>query len=184
MVLTMLVCAACGPLATFRPASALLDSERTAEVGAGVVALSPRPYVEESTRVTGQLWGTLEAAEWLKLSAIGAFDDEAAVGGLEAMAVPLHTYRVAAGVGVEAGFAWAGISLPLAVRPFEPVWIYSSPALRTWGDGKEFLVGVPLGVSVSIASWLDVRAEAQVSWAEFKSYNRRVHYGLAAAHSF
>ena len=43
---------------------------------------------------------------------------------------------------------------------------------------------LPLGVSAQILETLSLRAEGQVSWADFKYYNRRVHWGLAVAHQW
>jgi hypothetical protein len=172
---------ACAPVGGFRPASALLG-ERSAEVGAGAVVVTPRPFVEESATGAGQLWGSYRANPWLRLSAIGAFDFDAAAIGAAAAAIPLRTRYFVGGVEGELGYAWGAISLPLAAGPTEEIWVYTSPRLGTWGDSlTPFL---PLGLSVEPVEAFVLRAEGQVSWEDFKYYNRRVHVGLAGAYQF
>lgn len=173
--------AGCAPLASFRPASGLMPGKRL-EVGAGAVAVGPRPFVEESTQGAGQLWLMGDTSPLVTLSAIGAFDDDAfALGGaLRLNAV--RTGRFAGGVEGELGYAWAAISLPLAVRAFDQTWLYSAPRLGNWSDDPSF--GVPLGASVRVYDGFVLRAEAQLSWQDFKYYNRRFTFGGGAAYQF
>jgi hypothetical protein len=170
---------ACGPLASFRPPSAL-EGPPVAEVGAGIAAVGPRPYVEESTQATGQLWASLEAEPWLTLSTLAAFDDEAALGGVTVLAKPLRADRFVAGVEVEAGFAWGAVALPASVRLFDRTWLYTAPRFHNWADEISF--GVPFGLSAGLLQSFDLRLEGQISWAELVYYNRRIHFGGAAVY--
>jgi hypothetical protein len=170
------------PLADFRPPSALVRGDRTLEVGGGAVMVTPRPYVIESSHREGQLWVTGRVAPWLSLSALGGFDSHTAMGGGAALARFLTTDRFVAGVGGELGYAWAGASLSGAVRLFDDTWLYTAPRMANWG----ILIGggVPVGVSARIYRGLVLRAEAQASWEAFKYYNRRFHFGAAAAYEW
>src|SRR5688572_986628 len=76
LVAMLVVLEACGPLATFRPASGLMEG-RTMELGLGAAAVSPRPYVNEPWAHAGQMWLTGQAKSWLHLSGIAAFDPQA-----------------------------------------------------------------------------------------------------------
>jgi hypothetical protein len=179
--LLVLLIAGCAPVAGFRPASGAMPG-RTLELGAGAAAVSPRPYVDETWQGAGQLWLTLDRSELLALSGIAAFDDDAvALGGAARLGLVRHD-RFAGGVEGELGFAWAALSLPLAVRAFEQNWIYSAPRLGTWST--DALIGLPLGASVHVYDGLILRAEAQVSWQDFKYYNRRTTLGAGAAYQF
>jgi hypothetical protein len=70
----------------------------------------------------------------------------------------------------------------MSVRLFDETWLYTSPRLQTWTD--ELGVGLPFGLSAGLLSGLSLRAEAQVSWADFVYYNRRVHLGAAAVYTW
>jgi hypothetical protein len=179
--LLWLLITGCAPVAGFRPAAGTMPG-RSLELGAGAAAVSPRPYVNESWQGAGQLWLTVDRSELVALSGIGAFDDDAvALGGAARLKLLRHD-RFAGGVEGELGFAWAAFSLPIAVRAFEHSWIYSAPRLGTWST--DALASVPLGASVHVHDGLIVRAEAQVSWQDFKYYNRRTILGGAAAYQF
>jgi len=174
--------AACAPPADLRPPSALLFSDRTLEIGAGVVHVSKRPYVDEPSRNIGQSWMTLRAASWVSFSAISAFDREGALGGGAALFRLLRTDRLVLGTSLEAGYAWGGVSASSALRLFEDSWIYTAPRLANWGDAAS--VGIPIGLSIHVVEGLHLRTEVQWSWEDFKYYNRRVHSGFAAAYDF
>ena len=177
MALTL--AAGCAPFASFRPPNGLIE-ERSLELGAGGVAVAPRPYVQEGWSGAGQVWARGPLAEWLELGAVAAFDDEAALGGAFAQARYVRTDRFAGAVEVELGWAWGALALPVAVRLFDETWLYTSPRLGNLGD--EVTPGLPLGLSVRVWDGLMVRAEGQVSWAAFRWYNRRVHLGLGVAY--
>ena len=183
LALTATLVSACtAPLADFRPPSALVRGDRTFEVGGGAVAVTPRPYVVESGHSEGQVWFTGRATKWLSLSGIGAFDTHTALGGGSALARFLTTDRVVAGVSGEVGYAWLGGSLSSAVRLFDDTWIYTAPRVANWG--LYVGVGVPVGVSARIYQGFVLRAEGQVSWEDLKYYNRRFHFGAAAAYEW
>lgn len=171
----------CSPIANLRPASGLMPGKKL-EVGAGAAALGPRPFVAEDWESTGQVWVSGNTSSSITLSAIGAFDTDAfAAGG----AVRLNIVReelVAFGVEGELGYAWAALSLPVALRLFDESWIYSAPRLGTWSTDGIF--SVPLGVSLRIYEGFALRGEAQVSWQNFQSFNRRVHLAGAAVYQF
>jgi hypothetical protein len=144
--------------------------------------VTPRPYVIESGHANGQFWFTGKALDWLSLSAVGAFDDKSALGGGAALARFLTTDRVVAGVGIEAGYAWAGASLSGAARLFDDAWIYSTPRVSNWGQFVD--VAIPLGISVPIVSGFLLRAEGAVSWEKLAYYNRRFHVGGAVVYEW
>jgi hypothetical protein len=180
--LTTFGVAACAPLADFRPPSALVRGGRHFEVGGGGVYVSPRPYVVESGHGNGQFWFTGRATNWLSLSAVGAFDDRSALGGAGALARFLTTDRVVAGVGIEAGFAWAGASLSGSARLFDDVWLYTAPRVSNWGKFVD--VGVPVGLSVPVIDGFVFRVEGQASWEKLAYYDRRLHVGGALAYEW
>lgn len=173
---------ACAPLSDLRPPSALSQGDTTFEAGAGVARISKRPYVDEDPKSTGQVWFTGRAARWLNLSAVGAFDAHAAAGGVSALARYVTTDRFVAGVGVEGGFAWGAASLSAAGRLFDRTWLYTAPRFGNWGDVPS--VGIPAGLSARIVGGFQLRVEGQVSWADFKYYNRRIHLAAAGVYEW
>lgn len=144
--------------------------------------LGPRPYVVEDWEPAGQIWVTGDAAKWLSLSGIGAFDTNAAAVGGAARWNALRYDRFAGGFEVELGYAWASLSVPLAVRLFDQTHVYSAP--RVGNLGADVTWGVPVGLSVRVYEGFALRAEAQLSWAELLYYERRLHLGVAAAYQF
>gem|GEM_PF-2364656 len=173
--------AGCTPIAGFRPASGLLPDKRL-ELGAGGAILGPRPFVDEPTRGTGQLWATGRTSRRVTVSAIGAFDTNAvAVGGAVRWDF-LRTDRVACGAEVEGGFAWAGTSLPYALRLFDETWLYTAPRLGT--RSFNWAIELPAGLSARIYEGWMIRAEYRISWVELDPFSRRHHAGLALAYQF
>ena len=177
----LLVLTGCSPIAGFRPASGLLPDKHL-ELGGGAAVLGPRPFVEEPTRGTGQLWATGRASRRINLSAIGAFDTNAvAIGGAVRFDY-LRANRVVAGAEVEGGVAWAGTSMPAALRLFDETWLYTAPRLGTRSVG--WALELPAGISVRVYDGWMVRAEYRISWVELDPYSRRHHGGLALAYQF
>jgi hypothetical protein len=156
--------------------------DRNVELGTGIVRVSKRPYVDEPSHDVGQSWATLKVASWVSLSAVSAYDRNGALGGAAALFRLVHKDRYVLGTSAEAGYAWGGLSLSGALRILEDSWIYTAPRISNWGDGV--LVGVPFGLSVHVVSGLHIRPEVQVSWTDWKYYNRRIHSGIAAAYDF
>jgi hypothetical protein len=179
--LALLLLPGCTPLAGFRPASGLLPDRRL-ELGGGGAIVSPRPFVEEPARGTGQFWATGRASRYFTVSAIGAFDTSAvAVGGALRFDY-LRVDRIAAGAEVEGGFAWAGGSLPFAVRLFDETWLYTAPRIGT--RSYDWALELPAGISVRIHDGWMVRAEYRISWVELDPFSRRHVGGLALAYQF
>lgn len=174
--------AGCAPPADLRPPSALVFDDKFLEVGAGVVHVSKRPYVDESPRNVGQSWLTVRAAPWLSLSAVSAFDHEGALGGAAALFRLVRTDRFVLGTSAEAGYAWGAASVSSAVRLVDGAWIYTAPRVSNWGDAAS--VGLPIGLSLKLVAGLHVRTEVQWSWEDLKYYNRRIHSGIAMAYCF
>jgi len=172
----------CAPLASLRPAGGLWESDRSAEIGAGAVALGPRPYVIESWQPVGQVWGALRLDRSFELSAIGAFDEQAFAAGGALRWIPLRADRLAAGAEVEFGFAWAALALPIALRLSDGLWLYTAPRLGNMGI--HLTPGLPGGLSLEIFDGWIVRAEAQLSWEEFLAYQRRVHLAGGMAYQW
>jgi hypothetical protein len=170
--------AACAPVASFRPAAPLLE-ERSIELGVGGVAVAPRPYVQEPWRGAGQVWAAGPISRVFDLGGVVAFDlgGFAAGGSLRAHLFTRDRFALAA--DLEAGWAWAALAIPVAVRLFDETWLYTAPRFGNWGGNVS--VGIPLGLSVRIRGGFHLRAEAQIAWPDFDPYQRRVFLGLAAA---
>lgn len=169
----------CAPLGELRPASMMMPG-KAAEVGAGVVHLSPRsPYVEESPSNTGMMWASADASRFLNLSLISAFDAHALALGAAVRVNALKYDRFAGGVELQLGHAWGALVLPMAARIHDQTWVYASPRFGT--IGRELSFGAPLGVSVRVWDGLSLRGEVQTSWQDFKYYNRRIHSALGVA---
>lgn len=162
----------CAPIATLRPASGVLP-ERQTEVGAALARLGPRPYVEETAQLVGQVWVSHEPSRYFSLTALAAFDDSAVAGGLAARWNAVRLDRFAFGPEVEAGYAWGAASLAFAVRTVGQNWLYSSP--RVGNMGFDWALGIPVGASIDLTHGFVLRTEAQLSWVDLKYYNRRVH---------
>jgi hypothetical protein len=171
----------CAPVAYLRPTAGALPVADF-ELGAGVAAVGPRPYVTETWRGTAQTWLSHRHSELVTLSALAAFDDTAlALGG----AIRLNAFDLAlvtGGVEAEAGYAWAALALPLTIRVHDRARLYTAPRLATWS--LDPLFGVPLGVGLDVHERVQLLAEAQLSWQDFKSYNRRIHAASALAYRF
>lgn len=172
---------ACAPLATLRPASGV-PSENHVEAGAALVRLSARPYVDEETAYTGQAWFSMEPSRHWTLSAITAFDSTAAAAGFAARWNAIRSSRVAVGPEAELGYAWGAGALGLALRTVGGNWIYAAPRLGNVGFNWTF--GVPAGLSLDLTHGFVLRAEAQLSWADFKYYNRRLHLASGLAYQW
>ena len=172
---------ACAPSQSFRPAS-LDHNPHSHEMGLAFSSVEPRPYVEEPTQRIGQGWWTTGLGDRWSLSAVAAFDTSSIVGGGALRMSVARSRRVALAVEFEAGLFYAGLSVPVALGLWPGGALYCSPRLGNWGpDITPFL---PCGLSVDILDGLSLRAEGQVSWAEFLYYNRRVHWGFAVAHQW
>lgn len=170
--------AGCAPLAGFRPPATIPDG-RTAEVGAGGVVVSPRPFVEEPVRGAGQFWASTRATKSLTVTGLGAFDLNAIALGGALRAEIVSTPRLALGGEGELGLVWGGASVPFALRTFGPVWLYTAPRLGT--RGRTWAVDVPGGLDLRIRDVCAIRLEYRVSWAELDPYQRRHQGGLAVA---
>src|SRR3954466_613391 len=161
----------CAPPMCMRPVGGL-PLTRNAEVGAAFAGVGPRPYAEESWQGVGQAWGTMRVSPAVDLSAITAFDPSGfALGGAVKVAF-VRGSRVWLGAEAEAGWAWAAAVLHASLRIVGELRIYTAPRFGNWGT--EWTPGIPLGVSVPIYDGFVLRAEGQVSCADFKYCNRRV----------
>lgn len=171
----------CAPLAEMRPGSGMMPG-RSAEVGAGMVRLSPRQYVEESPANTGMMWFSGDASRVVNLSVISAFDYNALALGMALRINALKYDRFAGGVEAQAGYGWVALTLPFAARLFDQTWVYSSPRFGTFGRDLSF--GAPVGLSVRVWNGFAVRGEVQTSWQDFRYYNRRLHTALGVAYQW
>lgn len=174
-----LVLAACSPVSSFRPASGLMPG-RSLEMGAGATVITPREYVIEDEENVGMVWASADASRVMNITGLLAFDEEAAAGGAAVRMTYLRAERFAGAFEVEGGFAWFGMSLPIAVRLFDQTHLYGAPRLGTWGDDAIF--GATGGLSVRVVDGFLLRGEWQRSWQDFKYYDRRDHYGVAVAY--
>jgi hypothetical protein len=168
----------CAPIAEMRPANGMMEGN-TYEIGNAVAVLGPRPYVEESGARVAQLWFTGEASKHWSFTAITTFDRSAAAFGGAARLSLLRLDRFAWATELQAGYAFGALAIPLAVRLFDQTWLYASPRFGTLG--RDLTPSTPVGISIRIFDGFMLRSELAVSWADFKSYNRRVHFGLGVA---
>lgn len=144
--------------------------------------LSARPYVDESAAYTGQVWFSMDAGRHFTLSGVTAFDRAAAAAGFAARWNALRASRLAMGPELELGYAWGAGSLGVAVRTLGNSWIYAAP--RLGNIGFDWAFGIPAGVSVDLTHGFVLRAEAQLSWADFVYYNRRLHLASGLAYQW
>jgi hypothetical protein len=173
--------AACSPIASFRPAAGFVPGN-SLEFGLGAVTISRRPYVIEEPRAIGQFWVSSEQSPSRNLTILGAFDDQALSLGASLRLRFVRTHAFVAAADGELGYLFAGLSLPLAVRVVDEVWLYAGPRLGNWGVDPSF--GAPIGASVLVYDGFQLRGEWQRSYQDFKVYNRRDHFGIAAGYQF
>jgi hypothetical protein len=179
---TSLAASACAPLASFRPASGLMP-DRSLEVGAGGMLESPRPYVTEPTRATGQVWASGRADDRLTLTGIVAFDASALALGGAARIDLVRADRFAAGVEPELGLLWAALDVPIALRLYDQTWLYTAP--RFGSRGLDWALTVPVGVSARVYDGLMLRAEYGTTWStELTYFQRRDVFGVALAFQY
>jgi len=172
----------CAPSQSFRPASPV-GAEPAHEVGLALSNVEARPYVAESTQRIGQGWWTTTLNDRWSLSAVAAFDTSALLGGAALRLSVARSRRVALAAELELGLFYAGVSVPAALRLWPPgSALYCAPRLGNWGP--DITLFLPCGVSLAVSRAFSIRAEGQVSWAEFQYYNRRVHWGIAVAHQW
>lgn len=175
------VLASCSPIASLRPASGMMPG-KSLEFGVAAATVSPRPYVIEERRYTGQVWASHEPSRVVGLSLLAAFDAEAlALGGALRLRY-LRTDRFSAAGEVELGYLWAAVSAPLALRLFDQTYLYASPRLGSWGLDPIF--GVPIGLSVRLYDGLVLRGEWQRSWQGLEYFNRRDHLSAGVVYQF
>ncbi len=156
---------------------------RSLEVGAGAAVVTPRPYVDEPSGKAAQMWVTGEMDHHrVALSAITAFDSDAAGVGGAFRVNAIRSDRFATGIEAELGYIWVGASIPASLRIVDQSYLYTAPRLFNWGLEPAF--GIPVGASVRVVDGFILRAEWQRSWQDFKYYNRRDHFGAAAAYQF
>jgi hypothetical protein len=168
----------CAPIAEMRPANGMMEGN-TYEIGNALTVLGPRPYVEESGARVAQLWFAAEASKRWSFTAVTAFDKSAlALGGAARLSL-LRLDRFAWGTEVQVGYAFGAFTIPLSVRLFDQTWLYASPRLGTLG--RDLTPSTPVGISIRLFDGFMLRSELAVSWADFKAYNRRVHFGLGVA---
>jgi hypothetical protein len=182
LALILVTCAlGCAPSQSFRPAVSPGGSNQH-ELGLAVSTVGARPYVVEPARRLAQAWWTERLGRRWWLSTIVGFDTEAVLGGVAFRLDVLRTRWLVAAAEAEAGFLWAGVAAPVGVRIAELGALYCTPRLGNWGPAlTPFL---PCGAEAKLMEGLVLRAELQLSWADFEYYNRRVHWGLGVAHQW
>lgn len=173
--------AACAPSQGFRPAG-MPDADRPRELGLAFSSVEARPYVEETAQYLGQAWWSLRLDERWALTTLAAFDSSAVAGGAALRVEIASGKRAALAAEVEGGVAWGAVGVPATLRLWRGSALYTAPRLGTWGS--EITPFIPLGLSAPIARSIALRAEAELSWAGFRYYNRRLHWGFAIAHQW
>jgi hypothetical protein len=151
-------------------------------VGLALSSIEPRPYVEEPTQRVGQAWLSSRLDERWSVTALGAFDRSSALGGAALRWDAVSSRLVSVAGELEVGLFWAGAALPASVRLWRSVTVYTTPRLSNWG--AEVTPFIPVGLSGELGKAVVLRAEAQLSWAGFEYYNRRLHWGVAVAHEW
>lgn len=172
---------ACAPSQSFRPAGAL-GPDREHELGIAVSSVRPRPYVTEPAQEVGQAWWSTKLGGPWSLTTLLAFDASALAGGAALRLDAVRTRRISIAAEAEGGFAWAALSVPASLRIVDDVGVYCSPRLGTWGANVTPFV--PCGLQGELFHGLILRGEAQLSWADFQAYNRRMHWGLGVAYQW
>jgi hypothetical protein len=153
--------------------------DRSHELGVAVSDVGARPYVNERASQLGQAWGTTRLGERWSGSVLFGFDRSALLLGGALRYDAVRTRPFVAAVETELGLSWAAFSLPLGVRVADRFVAYCSPRIGNWGAS---LTGfIPCGLSADVYQGLVLRAEAQLSWARFEYYERRLHLGLGIA---
>jgi hypothetical protein len=181
LLFLLLIAQACSPSQSFRPGGSLLPG-RSHELGIAISNIEPRPYVEESAQRLGQAWWMQQLSERWLFTTLVAFDTSAVLGGTALRWDAFPGSRLAVSPELELGLFWAAASLPMTLRLWHGTGIYTSPRLGNWG--AEVTPFLPIGVTSELFHGLVLRAEAQLSWANFQYYNRRVHWGFAVAHQW
>ncbi len=152
------------------------------ELGVGLAAIGPRPYVNESRSYVGQAWASRRISRALRVSGIAAADSSALAAGGALAWLPLRSPLLSAGFEAELGYAFGALSMPMAVSPSRWLTIYTAPRVGNFGD--VLTPSVPLGASFELPGGFALRTEAKVSWADLSYYNRRLTLGLALAYQF
>ncbi|MCA9539670.1 MAG: hypothetical protein KC620_12325 [Myxococcales bacterium] len=169
----------CAPAGNLRPMLPMLP-DRHLEFGTAWTAVGPRPVGHDDWAQGAQAWATGQPVTWFDVSVVGAFDGTHGTAGLAMRYRALETDRVGLGLGLEVGTGWAGLNLPVAVRVFDGVWMYSSPQLGTWG--KDETVRLPIGLNVEVIDAVQLRTEAEMNYPAFDPYQRRLHLGVGVAY--
>ena len=155
---------------------------RSHELGIAISSIEPRPYVQEPAQRLGQAWWMQRLNERWLFTTLVAFDTSAVLGGTALRWDAFPGGRLAVSPELELGLFWAAASVPMTLRLWQGTGIYTSPRLGNWG--AEVTPFIPVGVTSELFLGLVLRAEAQLSWANFQYYNRRVHWGFAVAHQW
>ena len=174
----LVVVAGCAPVGAWRPASGV-PAGAGAELGAGVVAQSPRPWVDEAWSGSGEMWGTGRVSSRVTLSTIVAVDGRGAAGGIALRWIAIEGDRAAVGIEVQLGWLWAAIAVPASVRMFGESWVYAAPRVGTFG--ARVAPALPVGVSLGLPSDTALRLEGQVSFPAFDPIERRFFFGAGVA---
>ena len=161
----------CAPPMSMRPIGGL-PLTRNREVGAAFAGVGPRRYAEESWQGVGQAWASTRVSRAIDLSAITAFDTSGFALGAAARFAFVRGSRVWLGAEAEAGWLWTAAVLHVSLKIAGELRVYAAPRLGNWG--ADWTPGIPLGLSIPIYDGFVVRAEGQISWADFKYYNRRL----------
>ena len=176
--LLALLSQACSPSQSFRPGGGLV-SGRSNEIGIALSSIEPRPYVEEPTQRLGQVWWMHALDERWLFTTLLAFDTSAVLGGTALRWDALPGSRLAVSPELELGLFWAAASVPVTLHLWQGTGIYTSPRIGNWG--AEVTPFIPVGVTSELFGGFVLRAEAELSWANFQYYNRRLHWGFAVA---
>lgn len=146
-------------------------------MGVAFSRVGRRAYVSEAARPMAQGWWSTRWGETWLSSVLFGFDQSAVLGGW-ALRKDLVQSRLSASAEAELGVLWGALSVPVSLR-FDRVEPYCAPRIGTWGpDLTGFL---PCGLSLGPWQGFSLRGEAELSWADFAYYNRRLHLGIAVA---
>lgn len=183
---------ACAPAAATRPITGSMDEPN--EVGGGVNYSTPlSPSVRCGNELfgcnpgaNGQLWYQHRFGERFTLGGT-LYGGQTSLfgGGVLARFHLLDSDRVNVGADVNAGWLWADVGVPVAVRVAGPFWVYTEPSV---GFRYVQSVRVPLGVAVDIGDHISLSAEGSWGFDPFfnvgSSVGDSTYFGGTAAFAY
>jgi hypothetical protein len=158
---------ACAPAASLRPPVPFAEGQSN-EVGLGASytqGLSEVPQGElspPSSGFSGMLWYGHQFSERFDLG-VTIFGGQTSLlgGGLDLRYYLVRQPRLRVGIGLEGGWLWGAVNVPIGFALSEKIWMYVSPSV---GMRYSDLIRVPVGLSVPIGKHFVLVPEVGVGW--------------------